>query len=48
MQKKNVIALVMITIGVALITTALVIVYIYYPPNRANFVDDNITDFFMI
>ena len=45
MKKKNIIAIIMIGIGVALITAALVIVYASHP-NRANPVDKTIADFF--
>jgi len=45
MKKKNIIAISMATIGLALIATALVIVYVSYPP-RGNAIDVAITDYF--
>ncbi|MBY8999366.1 MAG: phosphatase PAP2 family protein [Candidatus Heimdallarchaeota archaeon] len=45
MKKKNIIAIMMTAIGIALITTALVIVYASYPP-RGNTIDAAITDYF--
>jgi len=45
MKKKNIIVIILIGIGVALITAALVIVYASHP-NRANPVDKTIADFF--
>lgn len=45
MKKKNIIAIIMTVIGVALITSALVIVYASYPP-RGNAIDKTITDYF--
>lgn len=45
MKKKNIIAIMMIGLGVVLITAALVIVYTSHP-NRANPVDKAIADFF--
>lgn len=44
MKKKNIIAIIMTAIGIALITTALVIVYTSY--QRANPIDAAITDYF--
>ncbi len=44
MKKKNIIAIIMTAIGIALITTALVIVYTSY--QRANAIDAAITDYF--
>ncbi len=45
MKKKNIVAIIILGIGVALITASLVIVYAYHP-NRANPVDKAIADFF--
>ncbi len=45
MKKKNIIAIIMTAIGIALITSALVIVYASYPP-RGNTIDAAITDYF--
>jgi len=45
MEKKNIIAIIMAAIGIALITSALIIVYASYPP-RGNTIDAAITDYF--
>ena len=46
MKKRNLIAIIMIILGVALIATALGIVYNSYPPNRANDIDNTIAVYF--
>ena len=45
MKKRDIVAAIFLLLGTALITTALVIVFLHYP-NRANPIDKTIADFF--
>ncbi len=45
MKRRNIIATIFLPLGAALVTTALVIVFLHYP-NRANPIDKAIADFF--